>query len=170
MPRECAGVCAGLGAPLAAHGKKGLRRGVTSRADRVVGLLLANASAWDRLSADDHHLLAGLGEPHGPLLQWLEVQLHEHGPLPWAALREGLRGHPHEGFAVAQVEQATVAHDAEAELGELGDVMARLRLDEWQRECNALAQHAPADEAARERYKELLRRISSEKAALVQRG
>ena len=157
-------------APMAAHGKKNLRRGVTSRADRVVGLLLANASAWDRLSADDHHLLATLGEPHGPLLQWLEMQLHEHGPQPWAALREGLRGHPNEAFALAQVEQATAAQDADAEVSELGDVMARLRLDEWQRECNELAQLATVDEAARERYKALLARISAEKAALAQRG
>jgi DNA primase len=157
-------------APLRAHGKKGLRRGVTSRADRVVGLLLANSGAWDTLNADDHHLLATLDEPHGPLLQWLEMQLHEHGPQPWAALREGLRGHAHEGFALAQVEQATAAQDADAEVSELTDVMARLRLDEWQRECNELAPMAAQDEAALHRYKELLTRISQEKAALAQRG
>ncbi|OGB84141.1 MAG: DNA primase, partial [Burkholderiales bacterium RIFCSPLOWO2_12_FULL_67_210] len=36
----------------------GQRRAGGSRADRAVGLLLANAQAWDSLSADDHALLA----------------------------------------------------------------------------------------------------------------
>mgnify|MGYP006196812095 CR=1 FL=1 len=56
-----------------------------------MGLLLANAQAWDRLSADDHSLLAHLPAPHGAVFAWLEAQLHEHGPQPWAALREALR-------------------------------------------------------------------------------
>ncbi len=134
-----------------------------SRSDRAVGLLLANAQAWDQLGADDHTLLAHLPEPHGPLFAWLEAQHHEHGPQPWAALREGLRGHPHETFALQQVEQATAGNDTEAELVELRDVMDRLRLDQWEAEASELAQRAGSDPAALERLRQLNTRIRAQK-------
>ncbi len=70
-----------------------------SRADHAVRLLLTNMAAWDSLSAEDHTLLCGLPHPHGALLTWLETQLHEHGPQPWSALREGLRDLPTEVLA-----------------------------------------------------------------------
>lgn len=70
-----------------------------SRADHAVRLLLTDMSAWDSLSAEDHALLCGLPPPHGVLLTWLETQLHEHGPQPWSALREGLKGLPAEALA-----------------------------------------------------------------------
>ncbi|MDZ4145440.1 MAG: DNA primase [Burkholderiales bacterium] len=70
-----------------------------SRADHAVRLLLTNMAAWDSLSAEDHTLLCGLQPPHGALLTWLETQLHEHGPQPWSALREGLRDLPTEVLA-----------------------------------------------------------------------
>ncbi len=70
-----------------------------SRADHAVRLLLTNMAAWDSLSAEDHTLLCGLPHPHGALLTWLETQLHEHGPQPWSALREGLRDLPTEALA-----------------------------------------------------------------------
>ena len=52
-----------------------------SRADRAVGLLLANAQAWDQLSADDHAMLAHLPEPHGPVFAWLEYCAVSTPPL-----------------------------------------------------------------------------------------
>ncbi len=134
-----------------------------SRSDRAVGLLLANAQAWDSLSGEDHALLAHLPEPHGPLFAWLEAQHHEHGPQPWAALREGLRGHPDEAFALQQVEQATAGNDTEAELVELRDVMDRLRLDQWEREASELAPLAGNDPAAMERLRQLNARIRAQK-------
>ncbi len=134
-----------------------------SRTDRVVGLLLANAQGWDLLSAEDHSLLAHLPDPHGPLLSWLEAQLHEHGPQPWAALREGLRGHRSEAFALQQVEQATAGNDAQAELEELRDVIERLRLDHWEQEASALATQAAHDPAAMQRLRTLRDRIAAHK-------
>ena len=134
-----------------------------SRSDRAVGLLLANAQAWDLLSAEDHALLAHLPEPHGPLFAWLEAQHHEHGPQPWAALREGLHGHPDEAFALQQVEQATAGNDTEAELVELRDVMDRLRLDQWEAEAAALIPFATDDPLAMERLRLLRARISAQK-------
>lgn len=135
-----------------------------SREDRAVGLLLANAAAWDSLSADDHTLLAHLPAPHGPVFAWLEALLHEHGALPWAALREALRGQPFESYVCAEVEQATVAADAEAEREELAGVMDLLRRDELMRQSQALTQQAAHDPAARERLREINERIKALKS------
>jgi DNA primase len=49
---------------------------------------------------EDHTALCAQPAPHGPLFAWLEAQFHEHGPLPWAVLRESLRGHECEAVAV----------------------------------------------------------------------
>ena len=132
-----------------------------SRVDRAVGLLLANAGAWDSLSADDHALLAHLPAPHGPVFAWLEAQLHEHGAQPWAALREALRGQAFEAYACAEVEQATIASDSEAELEELAGVMDLLRRDELMRQSQALSVQAATDPAARERLREINERIKA---------
>ena len=130
-----------------------------SREDRAVGLLLANAVAWDSLSADDHSLLAHLPEPHGPVFAWLEAQVHEHGPLPWAALREVLRGEPFEQYVCAEVAQATIAADSDAERQELIGVMDLLRRDELMRQSQMLAQQALTDPDARQRLREINERI-----------
>ncbi|MFM6986059.1 MAG: DNA primase [Hydrogenophaga sp.] len=132
-----------------------------SREDRSVGLLLANASAWDSLSADDHALLAHLPPPHGPVFAWFEALLHEHGPLPWAALREALRGQPFEAYVCAEVAQATVAADAEAERQELAGVMDLLRRDGLMRQSQALTEQALTDPVARLRLREINERIKA---------
>jgi DNA primase len=119
----------------------------------------ANASAWDRLSADDHTMLAHLPAPHGPVFAWLEAQLHEHGPQSWAALREALRGSAFEAYACAEVEQATIAADSAAELEELSGVMDLLRRDELMRLSQALSVQAETDPAARERLRDINERI-----------
>jgi DNA primase len=135
-----------------------------SRADRAVGLLLANAHAWDSLTAEDHALLAQLPSPHGPLLTWLEAQLHEYGAQPWAALREALRGHEHETYAELQVEQVTLGNDPNAEIAELGDVMRRLRRDALEERTRELAVRAARGEPhALDEYK----RVSAQLQALV---
>lgn len=138
----------------AARRLPGQRRGIASRADRAVGLLLANAHAWDTLSADDHHRLGLLDAPHGPVFAWLEAQLHEYGAQPWAALREALRGHEHEAYVCAQVEQATAGNDAQTELAELAGVMQLLRRDFLEAEARTLADRVAAgDTAALEEYR-----------------
>jgi DNA primase len=132
----------------------GTRRAGGSRADRAVGLLLANAQAWDGLTADDHSLLAHLPAPHGPLFAWLEAQLHEHGPQPWAALREALRGHEHEVFGCSQVEQVPPSDDPASEMSELTDVMNRLRRDALEEQASQLAARvAEGDASAMTDYK-----------------
>jgi DNA primase len=141
----------------------GTRRAGGSRADRAVGLLLANAQAWDHLTADDHSLLAHLPAPHGSLFAWLETQLHEHGPQPWAALREALRGHEHEAFGCTQVEQIPPSDDPASEVSELSDVMNRLRRDALEAQARQLADRvAEGDRGALDDYK----RVSAQLAAL----
>ena len=58
--------------------------------DRIVHLLLTQPTWWDQLTAEDHDLLHALPAPHGELLAWLERDIVEHGPRPWAAVRTAL--------------------------------------------------------------------------------
>ena len=135
------------------------RRGLMSREDRALGLLLSNTQSWDQLSADDHHLLAALPAPHGPLFAWLEAQLHEHGHQPWAALREALRGHEHEALACQQVEHCALTPGAEEDAEELGSVMNELRRERLERESEALAQQLKPDVASLHRLREIREQI-----------
>ena len=136
-----------------------------TRTDRAVGLLLANAAAWDSLSADDHSMLAHLPEPHGPVFAWLEAQLHEHGAQSWAALREALRGQPFESYVCAEVEQATIAADSDAEREELGGVMDLLRRDALEARAQQLAPLAQqGDASAYEEFKRVNERLKALKS------
>jgi DNA primase len=138
----------------------GRRKGVASRADRALGLLMVNPAAWDQLSHEDHAMLTDLPEPHGPLFAWLDAQRLEYGPQPWAALREGLRDHPNEAFALAQAEFVNDPNNDETDAVELKDVMGRLRLDEWRKQSTALAEQAAHDPQALVRLKALNERIA----------
>ncbi len=80
------------------------RAAPTSRADHTARRLLTEAALWETLGAQDHALLCELPEPHGPLFTWLDAQLQEHGPMPWGALREGLREQPWEALALKLME------------------------------------------------------------------
>ena len=124
-----------------------------SREDRVLKVLLIEPQAWDRLGTEEHGLLLGLPAPHGPLFAWLESQLHEHGPQPWAALREGLRGHAHEHHAVALLAQ--LLEGVESDWGEIKSILAQLVELRQAKELTDLAARAATDPAAFERYREL---------------
>jgi DNA primase len=133
----------------------GTARAGVSRADRAVGLLLSNAGAWDQLSADDHAMLAHLPPPHGPVMTWLEARLHEYGPQPWAVVREALRGHEHEAFALQQGDLAAQSPDSEAEAAEIVEVMTRLRIEHLKAlESEAIAR-AATEPAQLQRYRDL---------------
>ncbi|MBX3586944.1 MAG: DNA primase [Ramlibacter sp.] len=125
-----------------------------SRAGRALQIVLTDPQAWDHLSNDDHHLLSELPAPYGPLFAWIEGQSHDHGPQPWAALREALRGHEHEAFAVAEV--AKVPPEIESDMAELKGILEterKLRRDE---EMSRLAAAAPSDPEAYARLRALL--------------
>lgn len=133
----------------------GHRRGVVSREDRALGLLLSNPAAWDALSADDHHLLAELPAPHGALFAWLESQIHEHGHQPWAALREALRGQAQEALANQAVDNVALTPGAEDDPEELAHVMLRLRIDRLKTLENEAIARAGSDPAELRRYADI---------------
>ena len=111
-----------------------------SREDRVLRLLLTEPDSWDRLSAEEHHLLLALPAPHGPMFVWLESHMHEHGPQPWAALREGLRGHLHEKHAIAQIAQ--ILEGIQCDWDEVQSILNQLAELEWKRELKNLSDNA----------------------------
>jgi DNA primase len=115
-----------------------------SRADHAVRLLLAQHAALQDLSGEEQTLLAELPAPHGPLLAWLEGQLHEHGPQPWAALREGLQGHDSEGLALkvmagfeGPLKAESAPAESQSELRGLLDLLMDDRLKQLENEALA---------------------------------
>ena len=139
------------------------RRLPASREDRVLRLMLTDLKLWDRLSHQEHMLLCGLSEPHGPLFAWLEAQLHEHGAMPWAALREGLRGHAHENHAVQQLEQ--IPEGIEPSWDETRPIVDELVRRARQQEMDALAARAATDPQALARFKELAAMLKAGQAS-----
>ena len=123
------------------------------REDRVLRLMLTDPQSWDKLSGEEHVLLCELPAPHGPLFVWLESQLHEHGPQPWAALREGLREHPQEKYAVDQIAQ--LHEGIECDWSEVRAILDQLLKLKRQQEMVDLLPRVLAEPAARQRYEEL---------------
>jgi DNA primase len=134
-----------------------------SREDRVLRLLLTEPQHWDQLSNEEHHVLLELPAPHGPLFAWLESQLHEHGPQPWAALREALRGHAHEHHALTQLAQ--MLDGVESDWDEIRGILNQLLNLKLESELSDLAARAATDPAAFQRYRELSEQLRARKAA-----
>ncbi|MFN3571515.1 MAG: DNA primase [Polaromonas sp.] len=124
-----------------------------SREDRVLRLMLTDPQSWDKLGNEEHALLCGLPAPHGPLFVWLESQLHEHGPQPWAALREGLREHPQEKHAIDQIAQ--LPEGIECDWDEVRAILDQLLKLKRQQDMVELLPHVMSDPAARQRYEAL---------------
>ncbi|HEX2541245.1 MAG TPA: DNA primase [Caldimonas sp.] len=68
------------------------RAAIRQPADRLAWLVLLESRWWERLSAADHRLLCELPGWHGELFRFIDRETAEHGPVPWAALRERLAG------------------------------------------------------------------------------
>jgi DNA primase len=124
-----------------------------SREDRVLRLMLTDPQSWDKLGNEEHALLCGLPAPHGSLFVWLESQLHEHGPQPWAALREGLREHPQEKHAIDQIAQ--LPEGIECDWDEVRAILDQLLKLKRQQDMVELLPHVMSDPAARQRYEAL---------------
>ena len=139
-----------------------------SRADHAARILLDNMAALETLSAEDHHLLCGLSAPHGALFAWLERQFHEHGPMPWVALREGLQGHESAAYAcklMAGYELGGAGDETEA-LSELRHLLNRMLIEQLKIDETQAIEAAKADPGALRRYRELqARRLVLEAAA-----
>jgi DNA primase len=132
-----------------------------SRADHATRLLLSDMAALETLSEEDHSMLCELPAPHGPLFTWLESQLHEHGPQPWVALREGLREHEGEDLAVRLMsgyELGTPDDEEEDSASELRNLLNRMLVDRLIVLETETLQAAKADPTALLRYKEIYNR------------
>ncbi|MEN9398389.1 MAG: hypothetical protein RLZ81_2919, partial [Pseudomonadota bacterium] len=147
-----------------------LRGPLATRADHATRILLGHSELWEGLSNEDHALLCELPPPHGPLVAWLEAQLHEHGPLAWGALRDELRGHDAEDLALRLMADPTVGVGAAGEAcgdaaPELRDLINRMLIDRIkEQETQAIAQ-STSDPGALARYRELhTRRLQLELA------
>jgi DNA primase len=128
-----------------------------SRADHATRILLGHMAALDVLSAEDHAMLCELPAPHGPLFVWLESQLHEHGPQPWVALREGLRGHESEELAVRLMTgfELGAADETGESASELRNLLNRMLVERLKVQETEAIHAAKADPTALHRYREL---------------
>ena len=132
-----------------------------SRADHATRILLSDMAALEALSSEDHSMLCDLPAPHGTLFTWLESQLHEHGPQPWVALREGLRDHEGEDLAVRLMsgyELGTPDDDEDDSASELRNLLNRMLVDRLIYQETEALQAAKADPTALLRYKEIYNR------------
>ena len=101
------------------------RTAPSSRAHRALQIVLTAPGSWQALSGSDHQLLCEQAAPYGPLFAWLDGQVLEHGPQPWSALREALRGHPQEDAAVRAIEGLHDEIDSDPK--ELQDILRQER-------------------------------------------
>jgi DNA primase len=144
-------------APTMRQGYAAGRTRPASRADHAARIILGHTETWDALSAEDHAMLCHLPAPHGPLFVWLERQLHEHGPQPWGATREGLRGHESEEMALrlmAAVDM-TSGDDHEDTQEELRNLLLRMLADHLMAQENQALQAMLSDPTAEQRYRDL---------------
>jgi DNA primase len=142
--------------PQAAPSRR-LRSAPAAPADHVLRLLLSHGGWWEQLNADDHELLHGLPPPHGELLAWLERQLAEHGPAPWAAWREALRGDPLEAAALRLLPEAAPV-DPDESPADLRQMVDRLWVEALKQEETRLIASAAGDPAALQRWREVHQR------------
>jgi DNA primase len=138
------------------------RRQPASRQDRAVQLLFLSMQSWDTLSQAQHALLCELPAPHGAAFIWLEQQVHEHGPQPWPALREGLRDSELENWLVDLVQ--AVPPDMEFDAAELSSILHEMEKAELSAQLTAMAPRVGSDPAIYERFKTLSARFAQLKS------
>ena len=143
---------------------KAPRKAPNSPADQAMRMLMLNSAWWNQLSTEDHELLHALPAPLGQLCAWLERQLAEHGSTPWAALAEGLVGHPlHE---VLQNLVPDIALPDEMGLPDLQRVLNQLWIAQLSAESSRLIQQAQADPGALKQWRVVDQDLKRRKALL----
>ncbi len=139
-----------------------------SRADHAARILLTNMELWHVLSAEDLSLLCELPAPHGPLFAWMERQNHEHGPLPWEALRMDLKDLPAEELALRLMSEAETDNEPTAESQmELRDLLNRMLIEHIKDQETRAIEASALNPSALIRYRELqARRFQLEKTQI----
>jgi DNA primase len=137
----------------------------TDSADLALRLLLRHAPWWDRLDADDHQLLHGLGGDHGALVAWLEQQITDHGPQTWAALADSLQDHALQG--VARRIAAPSSLDDEHDFDDLRRVLHRLWIADLAEQIRQLIDTGRTDREHLDRIAALNERVREHKRQLT---
>ncbi|MDM0113219.1 DNA primase [Variovorax sp. J22R133] len=148
-----------------------------SRPEVAARLLLSNMAPWDGLSHELHNVLCDQAGEIGELFRWLDAQFHEHGVIPWAALREGLRGQAFEALSLRLMtgpDGAPVGDMSEdpqeqalADTAiELKDVLNRMLIEHIDAQLTATANVFGKDPEAPERYRALQARKKELHASL----
>jgi len=145
------------------------RRAPRRPEDRIVHLLLMQPAWWEQLTAEDHELLHALPAPYGELVAWLERDIVEHGPRPWAAIRAALDADEGPAAALAAL-RLEASEDFDAGPGDLRLLLdGRLleAVEARQRELAATADPGAMAEyrRAHERAQMLRRRIAEARQA-----
>ncbi len=136
--------------------------------DRAVQLLFGQPGWWEQLTLAEHDLLHGLPAPHGPAIAWLERDIAEHGPRPWAVLRQALAIDellPSESRALADGDA-----DPDATEDDLHATVGRLLLVDLNRRLEALAANPELDLAAYRALTEERNALNARLKALTQRS
>jgi DNA primase len=146
-------------------GRPGGRSQPASRADHATRILLGQSALWDTLGNEDHALLCELPEPHGPLLSWLEGQMHEHGALPWEALREALVGQVGEDLALRLMSGPAIpVQPTDESAPELRDLLNRMLIERLKAQETEAIEASKSDPQALQLYRSLqARRLQLEK-------
>ena len=143
-------------APRESRPRPGGRAQPASRADHAARILLGHSALWETLTSEDHALLCHLPTAHAALFVWLESQMHDHGPLPWEALRDSLQGSEPEELAVRLMSGLDIPTEPMAESEpELRDLLNRMLVDRIIEQKNEAIEASKADPQALQRYKEL---------------
>jgi DNA primase len=143
---------------------KSLRKAPNSPADQAMRMLMLHSAWWDELSTADHELLHALPAPLGELCAWLERQLAEHGTTPWAALAEGLVGHPLQ--EVLQTLVPDIALPDEMGLPDLRRAINQLWIAQLSAESSRLIVQAQSDPTALKQWRVVDQDLKRRKAML----
>lgn len=143
--------------------------------DQATRLLLSHMTFMERLDNDDFDTLAHQPAPHGPFFAWIESQFQEHGPQPWAVLKDRIAATEHGHFAL-QLMTGPHGHPEgdEQELFQelrniLGPMMAE-RIGHLATEALKSYMANPSDTAAKLRYQALIERRNRLLAAPTSSG
>jgi DNA primase len=141
------------------------RRAPAAPADLALRLLLRHSDWWERLSADDHHLLHDLGGTHAVVIAWLERQLMEHGPQTWAALEQDMHEEAWANEARGWVNAAV--SDEEQGFDDLHRVVQTLWIDTLHTQANQITAGGATTREELDRLRALLDQVARIKASLV---
>ena len=136
-------------------------------ADVALRLLLQHADWWDELGPEQQQLLHELGGSHGEIVQWLERQLMDHGPLSWSALDQAMADEVWADTARSWVRAGL--GDEGYKFDELPRILSLLLQDILKQEADAIMAEQPTPEDL-VRYREIMEQIVAIKASRIAKG